>query len=629
MVLFSISSIMRLVQTGRIALSDYAADRPAIFPMVKVTEVSSDTILFGFFRRDEVQEEIKKTAFDAVRVRYFEEDSGKLYIRDSLDENDKDALSTLRFMLLKNNLKELSISTFKDIPDLDTGEIAGAYLVKQWGDSSAERGPLARILFTVGAIAAEFIQVDPAMFGNNSRGDKFLRGFSVTISDLLNQYIEQSSFNGKAEYAEHALALAMRASLSTLQQNPSLVVSEKHIELLISNTLKPVIDAIPETFSVNDQLDFKVLSEAFTGPAINAALTVISDNSSDFLGDRFDKTKAAGMLAGALLSKLASQGVQQSLSSEGVFELYKAALTVVAETPELLIKQDGTTKQEDQIIQDVFNNIINTLKDVPGPFDVYFKDVPVMILAASLEAVGKNVTARSSHNEWENVATDIAGKILKAFATELKKPPMSPPEFSNRFKKSQLVELSRIVLNHIAATPEMTGVRIDEINQIIGAVAQAMVADEKLLLTDNNWKKIAAVAAQEAASNPGRLFAIDTNDKSRNLAAELIKLLLENAAKTIISNEDEERAVLFGDTLEQAITLTLRTYSGAPQLAEEQLDLVSENIIMLIEFVTKNSALYGSKEWLKMYRSILSINVNGGNIISLENIEDANKLLER
>jgi hypothetical protein len=78
----------------------------------------------------------------------------------------------------------------------------------------------------------------------------------------------------------------------------------------------------------------------------------------------------------------------------------------------------------------------------------------------------------------------------------------------------------------------MLGVRRSEVQSIIAGMAEAMAADDNLLLSADEWIKIAGVAAQRAASNPGRLFGLSTENRGGALAVTVIKAVLEVAGDT-------------------------------------------------------------------------------------------------
>jgi hypothetical protein len=172
-----------------------------------------------------------------------------------------------------------------------------------------------------------------------------------------------------------------------------------------------------------------------------------------------------------------------------------------------------------------------------------------------------------------------------------------------------LIELGRILLSRVAETPWMIlGSGNEAWEGVLTAVAAAMKADTKLLLSGDDWLEIVKVAAEE-------------------VAAKLISAILKSAGAIIEEPELQGKTVCFGKTLREAIIMVLRATSGNSQAAEEHLDKIEKLIKTLNEFVAQNHLKYGNKEWLHLFRVLLSPLLDGKVIAELTE-ETANELLQ-
>jgi hypothetical protein len=142
-----------------------------------------------------------------------------------------------------------------------------------------------------------------------------------------------------------------------------------------------------------------------------------------------------------------------------------------------------------------------------------------------------------------------------------------------------------------------------QVEGVVQAVAAAMAADANLLLTAADWQRILAVAAEEAARNPDRLFGIDSGTVGGTAATSLIRMLLNASADGLNANKQRKvGSVLFGQNLVEAIVITLRAAAGNVDKAlanREALKTLARDIDRL---VTDNSRTFGGKEWLLVFR---------------------------
>lgn len=190
----------------------------------------------------------------------------------------------------------------------------------------------------------------------------------------------------------------------------------------------------------------------------------------------------------------------------------------------------------------------------------------------------------------------------------------NPPASRRGMSGTMAVNIIRAVLNQASKTPRLLGLgsHNEELSNMVSAVASAMANDKKLLLSDDDWLQIAAVAAESAANNPGRLFGTGT---SSTLTA-IIQGLLDTAALQWSAERSATgvTAVLAGPTLRDAIVMVIRAAEGNMTAVlskkEDLLNLTNQLAI----FVAKNPGSFGSKEWSALYRKLLYILIAGGEL---------------
>jgi len=581
LIIFGIQSVVRLGRMSSDALEQQARDDKAIFPEIKKPEFNKMVFVNGFFNKDENTKYV--TGVNAPYREYWEGTASKR------DANSLDALFTAANKITAERGGNLNQSLAP----------SAAVLVKQWDHKSEPLSPWARVILTAGDIALEYVAINPTILGGNGNGEKLIIAYAMNLSALLQ---DNGKFGFKEGFAQRLSAMFLRAGLKTINDHPEWVVSEEHAVTLIANTVKPLVDALPT--DITSQLKWQELADALMGPVASAALQTVANHQTAFLGSDFAPEKAVGVVTRALFLEAAKDGLGDEFTKEGLLGLYTAALGVAAEQP-LLFLGDGSDP-EDKFTQELFTTFMTILKDSPPPFD---KEVGVALIGASLEAVGSNAHRFTGEGKpWEQAAADI----VKSLTTNLSSAITINKNIKNVFSKSQLTEFGRIVLMHVVQTPRMLlGTKNAAWDGVIVAIANAMKVDDKLLLTGDDWLQIVSVASEEAAANPARLFKLDVNNPDSVLAGELISTVLKSASKILLTPDLSARTVLYGKTLRESIIVTLRATSGNPEAAHASISKIDDLVTELNTFVARNSERYGNKEWMRLFRVLLSNVLDG------------------
>jgi hypothetical protein len=578
LILFGVRSVLRLRDATRQALEQSARDQEVIFPALKNAEFNTERFVNGYFNTPGNRQYVSGAI--ARYAEYWDGDAVKI------DRTAIDALYTAAV--------NLEASRGRDAGRFHTG--AAAVLVMQWDPSKAPLSPWARVILTAGDIALDYIGTNPGIVGNGS-GARLISAYAQGLADLLP---DDGEFGNREDFAQRLFGVFLRAGLDTLAENPEWVVSDDHLQELIGTTVTPVVDAFPD--SLADQLRWREVSDAIMGPAASALLNTVANNPAAFLGSDFSTERAAGALTQALLKQASETGITQQFSREGLLALYKSALDVMAEKPQLFLGTDD--RPVDELAKDLLAGFAEVLTGSPPPFD---GDVGIQLVRVSLNAVSENLHVFiESDNAWEDVAADMVKSFVDSMSGTLKDNRSLPTVFS----RTQLVELGRVLLTNIAESPSMVlGSDNQALQAVLVAVTTAMKADEDLLLSGEEWIQIAAVAAAEAAANPVRLFNLDPNNPNEVAAGQVMSMVVRSAIAA--RQADGGKAVLFGSTLSAAIMIILETVSGRSQDIAEHLQEFDTLLGGLNAFVAANSGRFGSDEWLTMMANLLPLVLDG------------------
>ena len=594
---FCIQSVIRLGRVTNDALEQWARDGEAIFPEINEPDFNMEVFVNGFFNEDE-----NKHFVEGDTAPYSEYWDRPAVIPK---ESAIDALFTAA----------VKIRAGKG-DDLNRGwAYGGAILIEQWDPEQGPINPWAQIILTAGDIALEYVSANPSILDCDGNGENLIAAYAKSLSDILP---DDGDFGAKENFAQRLTSAFLRAGFNTISRNPEWLVSEEHLQELISSSVKPLVNALPD--SITEQLKWREIADAIMGPAAKAALQTVAKHQTAFLGDDFYPDKALGAVTRALFLEAAKDGLKDHFTREGLLGLYSAALDIAAERPQLFLG-DGQ-RPDDELARNLFSNFAGVLHDSPPPFD---GEVGIALACAALDAVGNNIHRFADDTDlWEQTAAEM----VRSFITKFKSALDTNENIKSVLSKSQLIELGRILLSRVAESPRMILKSKNEAWEgVLTTVAAAMEADTNLLLSGDDWLEIVKVTAEEIAANPARLFRLNPADPEDVLAAKLISSILKSAGAIIETPDLQGKTVLFGKTLREAIIIVLRATSGNSQAAREQLDKIEKLIKKLNEFVAQNYLRYGNKEWLRLFRILLSVLLDGKDIPDLTE-ETANELLK-
>jgi hypothetical protein len=491
-------------------------------------------------------------------------------------------------------------------------------LLQQWRTGQGPPPPLARVAIALASVAAEFAQTNPALFAKGEKGEKLIRIAAQQIQVMLPDPDSREQWKdvdwNRYYFAERTLSILLQAGLRTVTADPALLSSEAHVQALVTATADPLLAAFDGT--PRDPLDLMRIQDALLGPVAEAALKSVAQNQRQFLGDRFAPEKAAGALTASALTVIRERGLRNSFDDTTLLALVSAGLGVAASRPELFLDDKGRPK--DQFAKDLLSNVCAAVQQLTrdrklADLDGFGVDIAVVVLGV----VGEHASGLiAPQNTWEKIAAEAVTSVADGLAEGLKVQGLKA--FEQLFTRAQATELIRIVLAEMARTPGLlTGEDASaEVKQLVSALAAAMAADKALLLSPTDWHTIAAVAAEEAARNPARLFRLDSGSPQAQLGTKIITSILTAAAEGFRRSGRPGGAVSFGEVLSEAVQTALRAASGNLEGAARAVGLITaaggqplDNLGLLVttlnELVADDPKQVGWREWRWLFRSLV------------------------
>ena len=586
LVVLGIRALARVGQAGSAALTQYATDRVTLLPALSTFNFAQDNHIRAFFAADEdlVPAEAKAhwvtfknsgaspVANDVIRAAYAQ----------------VQALEQQKF-------------------GTAAVEVTAQWMITQWG-KAAPIGPLGRLLVTITDVALEFVAHDPAMFGVGGKAEPLIRAMARSATDLIPDDVDK--LGGKNALAHRFAAIFLRAGLQAVADHPAAVFGEERVQVLLKSTLPEIVKAIPDDLS---GLKKEAVIDLLLGPVAQAAMSTLAEDPRRFFGHRFSDDKALGALTRTFLLKASDRGLDATFTQEGAIDLWRATLKLASQRPELFLGAAET--EAEKFATAVFKDLTDNLAAFRGKFT---SETVTTLTAVALESVGSNVTLFiDPARPYQGVAGDALKTILGAVSDAI----VAAPGGQSKLLSSQemLTAIVRIVLQQAAKTPGMlVKSGNDELKRLVAAIAGAMAKDDQLLLSQDDWLEIIAIAAEEAAANPARLFDLKLGAQRMDVAVPLIDGLLRVAALQWRKFGRGGGAVLFGGTLRDAISIALRAAAGNAAAALSNATAVEQLAERLGDVIARNAGKYGSKEWLHLYRVFIAVALEGGDLATLD-----------
>jgi hypothetical protein len=588
LVVMAVRAAVRLGRAGEQAFGQYARDRDAILPLVQEVKFPTRDVVRGFF-------EPRPQLISAELKPYWESFVNKPGAARLAGDLDVVAAEFAR-------QKALADAKIKPL----AAEFTGLWMVRQWGRGDEPPGPVARVVLTLVDVAAEFAAYDPRIFGADGNAEVLVKALATRIADLVPD--DANALGPKNLLGERLAAIFLKAGLGVLSEHPEAIVDEDHLQSLVKSTLPRLVDSLPA--ALDQQVQWRSVIETLLGPVASEALTVVAANPQAFFGKKFGGDDLLGTLTRTYLLKAADVGLEDLFTKAGAVELYKATVQLAARRPELFIGQPSDAS--DKFVAAVFHDLAATLEDTSPPLDQHL--VAELAATAVETAAHEGSALLQPDKPWHNVLSQTLTPVVGAVADALRTG--NSGALRRLGSPDSLEAMVRIVVTQIARTPGMvTATDKAEVNRLVSAITAAMAQDEHLLLSQDDWMSILAVAAEEVAANPGRLVAVTGAGAAGSLLATLLTDVLGVASEQWKSGKGRAGGtVLFGATLREATVIAIRACAGQAAQALLNSAKVKELTAELADLVATKAGKYGSKEWLHLYRALIMQVIETGTV---------------
>jgi hypothetical protein len=592
-IILGIQMTLRAAQAGADLYKEHARDRKVFLPNL---ELPAGTISV------QLQEYLKENS--QLTKKYAELSDIWNAEDEKLKTTDPEKVEAAYQIILEHEAKLQLMKGGKDEDGAinEAKMLAAGRMIEQWREEHKPPSTIIRMALTLMDIGLEFVVSNPSILGVSSRGEKLIVAFAKNMSALIPDNV--AAFGAKMDFADRVLGIFLRAGLGTLANNASIVFKDEDIGKLLKGVIKPIVEALPK--SIEGQIRYRDLVDALAGPSAEAVFRLLAENTETYLGKDFADDTALGAVTSALFEEIKmtvhGASIVDVFGEQGVIQLYQAGLRVAVERPGLFIGRDNLPRIK--LFGELLRGAAATLRSHPclkGP-------TTASLAAMVVEVAGHNVPALLRLNPeepWENVAMTLLEQVTTGLAEALKNLDADglPRGALKFFSKGQLLELGRVILEQVAQTPGMLGIQRSEAHSIIAGMAEAMAADDRLLLSADEWVQIAGVAAQKAASNPGRLFGLSTENQGSALAVTVIKGVLGVAGETWAGRSD--RPLLFGETLRSVLEAAIKALAGNVTAIVKKPDLVEQFLRKLLNKASANPETFGSDGLIKLFQGFI------------------------
>ncbi|HTU64890.1 MAG TPA: hypothetical protein VMF52_02980 [Steroidobacteraceae bacterium] len=585
LILMAVRAAIRLGRAGEQAFGQYARERDILLPMFKTVTFPNEEMVRGFFV-------INKAMLSAEARPAWESFTKKAGAPPVVGDFD---------ILVAEYARAQAALDSKVQPLAD--EFAGQWMIRQWAQGEKPPGPLAKVVLTIVDVAAEAAAQDPRLFGVGGNAEVLVKALAANIAAFIPDDTDQ--LGPRNQLGERLAGMFLKSALGALSEHPDALIDQSHVQQLVKGTLPTLVAAFPDTLA--KQVDWRNVMDSLLGPVTSAGMKIVAQDPRAFFGSRFGDDGLLGPLTGAYLLKAADLGIERTFSRAGAVEIYKATLAFAAARPELFVGKAANAT--DQLITAVFKDLVAVADQHSPPFD---RDLLAQLGAVTLDAAARAVGARlDAGGSWENVVSRILTPVVAATSTALR----TGDKGALRMLASPatLESFVRIIVTQIAGTPGMiTTTDNPEVNALVGSIAAAMAADENLLLSREDWMSIVSVAAAEVAANPGRLLGVQPGTATNTLLSTLLQDLLAVANARWQQGARAGGTVLFGETLREALITAISASASQATAALLNSAKVKQLAAQLTELVATKMGIYGSKEWLCLYRVLITQVIDTG-----------------
>lgn len=530
LLVFGVQGLIKLGRASREAYEQYVRDRPASLPLLGTVSRTPVEQAAEFFRQPGNEAWV---AAGGTFAAHWDADANGL--REGIEHEGP--IVAAWFTVCASAPSATPFEPARSV----------AFLVRQW-EGDGPPPPWLRLALALADVALDFGEASPALLGPTGTSQPLLETVAALADRsraLLPDLNDPDQWTGdrwiRANFAQSLLVTVFRAGLTTLADNPGIVIREQHLQPLLAATIAPLRDGFEKAWAsapAGAQLGALVRWESIRDQWLPAmavgAIRAVAQDRGFFLGKVIggaggsNAGQLVGALANSLLDEAAKLGGQDLLLRDTWIRFWSAAIGVIAARPELIVPA-GVPAVHEQILRDLVRQVAGKLTVVPAGVN---RALLLELAATSLEVVNDSLPLVLRGTGWNGVARDVVGRVIDALQPVLRE---GDPLLLRRLASpAQAVELVTVVLGEIAASPQLVvgGAAGPEVSAVVSAIAGAMAAQGAELLTAGGWLAVASAAARAAARNPGRLFKLEGAAAS-GAGTELVRGILLQASELL------------------------------------------------------------------------------------------------
>lgn len=481
--------------------------------------------------------------------------------------------------------------------------------------------PLGRFASSLLDVSLDFVAENPAVLGGGRQAKALI---AALVPNIAAAYVPGEA---KGSPSERLAAVFAQAALTTLAENPQLVAGEVRWQTLIKGVLEPLQEEVKTNGAAALFAEDRI-RDLLQGPMSRAALTTISANADRFLKGGAASGKLGGIVARATLGQLASVSpegfrLRDVFAQTGFDALVSSVLSTAAVHPHLFIRAgtDGAKDAEIRLSREFLTTFANVLAKAPPPFRPT-DAMAITALEIALDVTGRHLVSRIEKDAGSaaqnQMGAAIAAYLLRDIFEGFKSVAAGRP--FDRLGQDVATDLLRIVATHVARSPDFVVGKEENpaVKSFAASIAGFVSADERGLLTADDWRAVIAATLNAAHENPGALFGARGAD---DIASVLILRLMKQAEANFRLPADKPGRILFGATLREALIVTIDTASSGLLTGFATREALDAHLAGVDELVAKLNGLaanqnrkltIGSREWLKIYARYVALALEDG-----------------
>ena len=536
-----IQAALRAAQAGIDLYVERAVDKAIFLPDIRLPKATESDLINDFLNQEAYKAWRTKPPFKYGWA------SDTLTWHQSSPMELQDCLA--KYLEIK------AADSLMDAPQANKEQLIGGRMIEQWRQGNQPPTAWSRIALTLTDIGLEFISANPSIMGEQSKGEKLVLAFASNLTVLIPDDVED--MGSRHDFESRLMGIFLRAGLTTLQQDEGNIITDNDVKALVAGVIQPVASTLPSGFS--EQFQYRKTMEALLGESAINLFSTLASKPDKYLGEKFREGKLPNAITKGFLSvtvNAAQEGntnILTTVSNQGANILFSTVLGIAAEQPGLLLGEEQESAQK-ALFKDLFSTIAGRLK--AGIDDNTSDEAEgIAITGMVLETLGKyapELLKLNPANPWQKVAGSLIEQVLKEI--------QSAATNNQRFQllsSAQRYEFGRIILSQIATTPDMLRLENSATQAVVAGMANAMAADDNLLLSNEEWLQIAGAAAAVAADNPARLFNLDADTPP--LAVRTITVILNTSGELL---EQYPESPMRGRTLSVIIQTVLQALAG-------------------------------------------------------------------